>query len=210
MSRPFKFRAWNKLSKKMASIDALDFTLDGYRASHGKFSGSGHLADIELMQFTGLLDQHDKEIFEGDILKIEKATALVVFWERPPAFGLNFHHNEDEWCEDWNLTDDSERMEIIGNVYEHPTLLQKSDEDKGAHTRDTQFAGFAKLLFDELYVSDDIWFDATHEGWKEHWQTIIAQRTYDFAAHTATHTILTAHGDMRKIPDMTEWPEEKK
>ena len=41
-------------------------------------------------------------------------------------FGLHFYHNEEKWCEDWNLSDDSHRMTIIGTIYEHPHLLQSN------------------------------------------------------------------------------------
>lgn len=130
MSRPIKFRAWHTTARKMAQIDMLDFALDAYRARtlDGISSGSGHLADIELMQFTGITDRNGRDIYEGDILEIEGATAKVVFWQRPPAFGLDFYHNEDKWCEDWNLSDDSDRMTIIGNVYEHPNLIGEDAE----------------------------------------------------------------------------------
>jgi YopX protein. len=79
------------------------------------------------MQYTGLKDVAGKDIYEGDILGMENATAKVVFWNKPPEFGLDFSHNEGEWCEDWNLSDDHDRMEIIGNIYEHPELLREED-----------------------------------------------------------------------------------
>lgn len=76
------------------------------------------------MQYTGLKDKNGKEIYEGDILEINGATAQVVFWEMPPEFGLNYYHNEDNWCEDWNICDDCGRMQVIGDIYQNPDLLK--------------------------------------------------------------------------------------
>ncbi len=79
-------------------------------------------------QYIGHQDEAGEDIYEGDILKIEDATAKVVFWEGPPHFGLDFYHNEDKWCEDWNLTDDSDRMKVIGNIYANPERLKGTIE----------------------------------------------------------------------------------
>lgn len=74
--------------------------------------------DIVFMESIGLVDKHGNDIYEGDILHIRDATAVVKFWETPPEFGLEPLHNKDAWVDDWNLSDDSERMEIIGNIYQ--------------------------------------------------------------------------------------------
>ncbi len=138
--REIKFRAWDKKHNKML------FPLSGIlwgnvlvptNYAQGVFDGDipkncrdffeGEMVmmeGVELMQFTGLLDKNGREIYEGDILDIENTTAKVVFWERPPAFGLD-PINEHEWCEDWNITDDSDRMSVIGNIYEKPDLLKQ-------------------------------------------------------------------------------------
>ena len=34
---------------------------------------------------------------------------------------------------------------------------------------------------------------------------LVARRVYDFACHVTRQNVLVAHGDMSKIPDMSEW-----
>jgi len=108
--REIKFRAWNKLAKKMAVIDMLDFMLDSYRAHAGKFSGSGRLADIELMQFTGLKDRDGKEIYEGDIVDFQTFDAKGIVTYVAPRFLASGHELQGY------------EVEVIGNIYGNPEL----------------------------------------------------------------------------------------
>ena len=79
----------------------------------------------ELMQYTGLHDKYGKEIYEGDILKIdwddgrypEHIIEKAVYWD------------DDDAC--WQLgeggspkKDAKNHMEVIGNIYENPELLK--------------------------------------------------------------------------------------
>ena len=85
--------------------------------------------------------------------------------------------------------------------------------------RDTQFAGFAKSLFHELYETDGVYYEITNDFWKEEWQEIIARRAYDLACHVLEQVplliqnvpnTLTVEEVVRYVPDMTKWPEERK
>jgi len=66
-SRIIKFRAWAYASKKMFYPDSDD----GWELENGILSS---LPNTILMQYTGLHDKNDKEIYEGDILYSDMST----------------------------------------------------------------------------------------------------------------------------------------
>jgi hypothetical protein len=83
-----------------------------------------------------------------------------------------------------------------------------------SNPRDTQFAGFAKLLAEELPEPpiDDSVLGIVHAEWREQVELIIAQKTYDLVGHAFRETQVW-HNDgidcaVQSIPDMTEWPRE--
>jgi hypothetical protein len=126
MSREIKFRAWYKAMREMFVVTRLEFDRDGkldglILKPSLEWGRTFDMAEVDLMQFTGLLDAKGAEVYEGDVLRLGNATAKVVFWGKPPEFGLD-PITEDEWCEDWTLCDDSERMTIIGHIWENPEM----------------------------------------------------------------------------------------
>lgn len=122
-----KFRAWRKTWKEMGKISWVLFHDDG-KADTVLFNGRDFnsklkIDEIELMQSTGLKDKNNKEIFEGDILFGHAGEDFLEIVE--------FDIEEGKWIrrDIWynsklDLSENNEFMEIIGNIYENPELLE--------------------------------------------------------------------------------------
>jgi uncharacterized phage protein (TIGR01671 family) len=115
--RTIKFRAWHKAEKKMYAVDAMRFDYNGLFTVDLLDAGDHYTRDcidlneVELMQFTGLKDEAGKEIYEGDIVKWLDVYVQPVRWDIEEAMFLPNHMSMD--------------VEIIGNIYENPELLEK-------------------------------------------------------------------------------------
>ena len=123
-----RYRAWDKIRKTMYEVDdimSIDFgrneisvkTLFFEHTNYYKFD------DIVLMQSTGLKDKNDKEIFEGDVVKMAKnvysePTYYEVVRHRGGAYRLE---SKQHGCELWLRHTD---CEIVDNIYKNPKLLE--------------------------------------------------------------------------------------
>lgn len=111
--REIKFRTWDKKEKKFWYFNPVDglFTNRKEKDEYLKV----------IQQYTGLRDKNGKEIYEGDIIKysmggtMQKNPAIVDIKELYGLLG--------DYCDPYYATDKKD-FEVIGNIYENPSLLK--------------------------------------------------------------------------------------
>jgi uncharacterized phage protein (TIGR01671 family) len=128
--REIKFRAWYKKEQKMYPVTGTLYNLVYLEMEKGSTVSSSILLNIdisgvELLQYTGIKDCKGREIYEGDIVRVENAENRTV------AYGLASFHLVSQSTGSRILLEDRspELLEVIGNIYEHPHLLPE-DSDK--------------------------------------------------------------------------------
>lgn len=116
-----KFRAWWEKGKRMLDIAAIDF-LEKEVKSHANVMY--RFDDIELMQATGLFDMYDKEIFEGDVLKMSDGELAKVVWNKYlGCWEAKFLSEIIDLSEVADVKSNRSDCEVVGNIYENPELL---------------------------------------------------------------------------------------
>ena len=90
------------------------------------------LEDAILMQSTGLFDKNDKEIFEGDIVRISmrigKSTTTSIGAVEFDKFEVCFRIR-NELGGHYVTMFHVRYFEVIGNIYENPELLEGTEND---------------------------------------------------------------------------------
>jgi uncharacterized phage protein (TIGR01671 family) len=113
--RTIKFRVFNRREKTMFG----NFTL-GNNVWQEFPEGD---PNYEIMQFTGLTDKNGKEIYEGDVVKLEQWNPKIweVIFNRG---GFCFRKDKDDrFYNDCKYLEDGE---VIGNIYENPELMARN------------------------------------------------------------------------------------
>jgi len=72
-----------------------------------------------VIQFTGLKDKNDKEIYEEDIVKCDDIIVAVTW--KDAAFHVITNESQGSSV---FVQDRAKRFEVIGNIYENPELLK--------------------------------------------------------------------------------------
>ena len=159
--REIKFRAWLKEERKMVNVETLFIGINRLCFGNSKTEDLffRDFEEVELMQYTGLKDKNDKEIYEGDILLSSNENGIFLQL-------IGFGNDDREYSGILNgfkiidgriLEDDEYEIDeckeftqelikahnipilqpentiidgwwVIGNIYEHPELLENNND----------------------------------------------------------------------------------
>lgn len=126
----FKFRAWNKLTRKyIPNIQDRDLVEGGLIDDDTFFDDYLYDSDYVIEQCTGLTDKTDRLIYEGDIIADEDLADVYeqrmgvaeVRWNNESAeFGLYLADGDYATFDNTGSS-----VEVIGNIHENPELLEE-------------------------------------------------------------------------------------
>ena len=122
MNREFEFRAWLTKYNKMVNIYSWNIWQEYFMCS--EYDSEFYLDETPIMQYTGLKDKNNKEIYEGDILfeSFGERYYKVVF--ENGSFRAEFK-GDFEWHH-FDLIDVVvQGCEVVGNIYENPELMEE-------------------------------------------------------------------------------------
>ena len=120
ITRTIKFRYWNDVTKQMVNNPSMPYK-EGWTIEQ-LFSDRGWV----WMQFTGLLDRHGVEIYEGDIILTADDLRKQSIGNWKPKMRLVEWTDNKEYKTGFNLGKAQDgKCEVIGNIYENPELLKE-------------------------------------------------------------------------------------
>ena len=125
-----QFRAYNKSSNQMFEVLQIDFANETISVRNIvntlEHFGVFNIAEIVLMQSTGLHDKNGTEIFQGDVVEFFRQVSHIVFqdgafWVDQIKISSGNEHGGEL------LRDVNKQLKIIGNIHTAPNLYTKTE-----------------------------------------------------------------------------------
>lgn len=125
--REFKFRVWDENNQEMIygvgiTPEGIPYSIPDYAEASDQFN---YYPSCHKMQFTGVYDKNDNEIYEGDILEFGSVVTYVDSTDQANlGMEVGYYSQRDNF-ESWRLLEVGEELEVLGNIYEKPDLLNR-------------------------------------------------------------------------------------
>ena len=135
MKREIKFRAYSSHNHKMYPVSNIEWDIDGriwVTADDGKNGIELIDEEAHLMQYAGLNDKNGREIYEGDIVHAydQEPNRDEPDYRGSEATGIVEFHGSMFMLDDDIVLDYPPILEVIGNIFENPELLEGKHEQK--------------------------------------------------------------------------------
>jgi uncharacterized phage protein (TIGR01671 family) len=133
MSREIKFRVWSKETKSFLHADDIAICNNGnvliydWHHDYGKSWGPS-FDNHAIQQYTGLKDRNGVEIYEGDVIESfysgKYPEPIEVHVVKAETRCGGFSPFVDKYDTEWYAGEfEQPNIEVIGNLYENPELL---------------------------------------------------------------------------------------
>jgi uncharacterized phage protein (TIGR01671 family) len=133
--REIKFRAWDKVNKKMIESPMAitsSWVLFTSEVENLNCTDAIHpIEQYEIMQYTGLKDSKGQEIFEGDIIKDLEYSGQILGEHEvkyDKEMRLRPFHEPDGY--EGRIWMEGRKYKVIGNIYEPRRLLRGDDHEQ--------------------------------------------------------------------------------
>ncbi|MFY4822038.1 YopX family protein [Aliarcobacter butzleri] len=119
--REIKFRAFSKVAQQIINWEKIKEKRNLHRLIKN--------SEYYLMQYTGLKDKNDVEIYEGDICLIENC--FINFKDKLYSYIGEVKYTAcrfmvvDEYLNSLSPFEYKNSIKVIGNIYENPELLEQ-------------------------------------------------------------------------------------
>lgn len=149
MARELKFRAWVTLeffdkegnplrrgsyqpvnNMHYNNEDSMIFTVTRIDEPTGEYPYTNNGMTGLLEQYTGVKDTNNKEVYEGDIIRMHVIVSApddkigVVKYSQKYGYSIHFTSGRIA-CQEYWAANDKRTIEVIGNIHENPELLEE-------------------------------------------------------------------------------------